>query len=41
MIDCLVPVWVWNIFDWIDGKELVTALNWMINNNIIFCNEVI
>jgi len=41
MIDCLIPKWVWLIFDWIDGDELTITLNWLINKGIIICNEVI
>ena len=41
MLDCLIPIWVWNIFSWIDGNELTITLNWLITKGIIVCNEVI
>ena len=41
MLDCYIPVWIWSIFDYIDGDELAITLNWLIDKSIIVCNNVI
>ena len=41
MLDCFMPEWIYLLFDMIDGKELVTALNWLYEKGIIHCNEII
>jgi hypothetical protein len=39
MLDCLAPNWLFDVWYWITDVD--TVIKWMINNNIIFCNEVI
>lgn len=38
MIDCIIPDWLFQVWEIID---IDVVISWLVNKNIIVCNEVI